>query len=171
MTKLLKPSIETLFAVLEQADWIKTLENNWIIFTSPPDEEGNIVDAVYPLEEGIGGSYRAMMEYELEQLGLIELAKPDANGWYKVSEVELVDRQSYLVYDDLCDEQYVVRYREADDYNDTAPTKGKPWWDMAYSNEVFPYKAFLYFQPMPVPPVGYPKVPDYQQSNVKKENK
>lgn len=109
------------------------------------------------------------MENELEQLGLLELAKRDANGWYRVDEVELVDRQEYVVYDDLCDTSLVVRYRKADDDNSLAPTKGKPWWDMTYSNEVFPYKVFLYFQPLPTPPVGYPKKPDYMRNNVKRE--
>lgn len=144
MTKLLKPSIETLFAVLEQADWIKTLENNWIIFTSPPDEEGNIVDAVYPLEEGIGGSYRAMMEYELEQLGLIELAKPDANGWYKVSEVELVDRQEYLVHSGRDIEN-------AELWTYRIHSGGRAYWEDDRDNLQLDY--FPYFQPLPLPPV------------------
>ena len=173
MTKLFNPTAETLFAIFEQAGWTKHQEKGWHIFTAPHtdgDEE--------PFEYGFPSNIRdkqeeahycALMASTMDNLGLIELAKPDANGWYTVSEVELVDRQSYLVYDDLCDEQYVVRYRAADDFIGTAPTKGKPWWDMAYSTEVFPYKAFLYFQPLPTPPVGYPKVPDYLQSNIKKE--
>ncbi len=172
VTKLFNPTPETLFAIFEQAGWTKTKEKYWLIFTAPhtDDEE--------PFEYGFPSKFRdkqeevhycALMASTMDNLGLIELAKPDANGWYKVSEVELVDRQEYAVYDDLCNTVLVVRHRKADDYNDTAPTKGKPWWDMAYSTEVFPYKAFLYFQPLPTPPVGYPKKPDYLQSNIKKE--
>lgn len=163
MTKLLNPPIETLFAIFEQAGWTRSEEKYWHIFTAPP------VEGEEPFEYGFPRKfrtpqeleyYRALMADSMANMGLLELAIPDSNGWYKVSEVELVDRQEYLVYDDLCENVLVVRYRQADDLIDLAPTKGKPWWDMAYSEQVFPYKAFLYFQPLPIPPVGHPNLRD-----------